>query len=368
MVTDQLRMFLESPPSSSSPEALPPQKPASLNGSHHPVPMDTSAAFPATQSYPHTILTNGLTTLNGQHGPRHVPQQFPTDVFAISEQYEIPEKTPQDSGLGCSGSADALTESAFSEGSDERWPYWAVLDIPPLFDVNGGFDFSLGSGLPRSLSRANKESHQMPAFVTGLSPPPEDVLSDPLLVSLPTVVMHDRLRIKPAMFTESMRRNLILDLLDMGCDADVATKLPSSTVLQNCVRGYFERFHIHLGLFHRHTMNLSQTASPLILAMCAIGALYRLDRKLSAILFCTAESALVMFSSKRDGDSASPSFEADAAGLSSKHTMDASKPLWELQTKVLLAFIATLGGKSAFSRKAIDDIGCKSWQLLDSFL
>lgn len=359
MVTDQLRMFLEPSPSS-SPETLSRQKPASLHESHHPAPTEPPAAFPATQSYPDTTLTDGLTILNGRHGPRDTPQQFPTDVFAASEQYNIPEKTPRDSGLGCSGSAGALPESVLSEGSDERWPYWALLDIPSLFDVNGGFDFSLGSGLPRSLSRANKDSQQMPTFMTGLSPPPEDVMSDPLHVSLPTVVMRDRPRIKPAMFTESMRRNLIFDLMDMGCDADLATKLPSSTVLQNCVRGYFERFDIHLGLFHPHTMNLSQTASPLILAMCAIGALYRLDRKLSAFLFCTAENALGMFSSKRDGDSASPSFEANAAGLLSMQTMDTSKALWELQTKVLLVFIATLGGQSAFSRKAMDGIGCKS--------
>jgi len=93
--------------------------------------------------------------------------------------------------------------------------------------------------------------------------------------------------------------------------------------------------------------------------MCAIGALYRLDRRLSAFLFLTAERAVNMFSFQRDGDSASPSFETQDLETLGKQPMGNFKPVWELQTRVLLVFIATLGGKPTFSRKAVDGIGRK---------
>ncbi|KAJ5950825.1 uncharacterized protein N7479_009238 [Penicillium vulpinum] len=141
-----------------------------------------------------------------------------------------------------------------------------------------------------------------------------------------------------------------------------STAVPSAAVIQNCVRGYFERFHIHYVLFHPHTLNLNQMASPLILVICAIGALYRLDRKLSAFLICMAERALDMLCVKRDGGAATPSFEANATRSSTRQTTTSPKPLWELQTRVLLVFVAAIGGQSAFSRKAIDGIGCKSFQ------
>jgi hypothetical protein len=159
---------------------------------------------------------------------------------------------------------------------------------------------------------------------------------------------------------------MISDLLGLGFDLDIETAVPSATVIQSCVRSYFERFHIHHALFHPHTFNLNQMANPLVLAICAIGALYRLDRKLSAFLFCIAERALDMFSIKRDADAASPSFEEKVISSSIRQTAASPKPLWELQTRVLLVFVATIGGKPAFSRKAIDGIGCKSFLPLSS--
>ncbi|KAJ5986622.1 hypothetical protein N7451_010987 [Penicillium sp. IBT 35674x] len=199
--------------------------------------------------------------------------------------------------------------------------------------MNGGLDFGLGPRLPRSVFRVNKEG-QFPILATGISPPPEDGLPNDQNASIPIVVMRDCPRLKPAMITEGMRQNLISNLLAMGCDTEITTKLPSSTVLQNC-----------------------QLDSPLTLAMCAIGALYRLDRKLSAFLFLTAERAVNMFSVHRDGDSASPSFETQDRETLGKQPMGNFKPVWELQTRVLLVFIATLGGKPMFSRKAVDGIG-----------
>lgn len=268
------------------------------------------------------------------------------------------EKAFQEYGLDCSQSAGPQPECALSEGLNEPSPYWALLDIPPPSNINGGLDFGLGPRLPRSIFSVNKESH-LSFLATGPSPPPENDLHNHQQTSIPTVVMRDCPRLKPAMFTENMRQNLISNLLAMGCDTEITTKIPSSTVLQNCMRGYFERFDIHVGLFHLPTMNVGLLDSPLTLAMCAIGALYRLDRRLSAFFFLTAERAVNMFSFQRDGDSASPSFETQDLEPLDKQPMGNFKPIWELQTRVLLVFIATLGGKPSFSRKAVDGIGRK---------
>ncbi|KAJ5523623.1 hypothetical protein N7513_013167 [Penicillium frequentans] len=285
------------------------------------------------------------------------PQQIATDMFTTTEEYAMHEKAFQDYGLGYSQSAGPQPECALSEGLNEPSPYWALLDIPPPSNINGGLDFGLGPRLPRSVFRVNKES-QFPVLATGISPPPEDGSPNDQTASIPTVVMRDCPRLKPAMITEGMRQNLISNLLAMGCDKEITTKIPSSTVLQNCMRAYFERFDIHVGLFHLPTLNIGQLDSPLTLAMCAIGALYRLDRRLSAFLFLTAERAVNMFSFQRDGDSASPSFETQDLETLGKQPMGNFKPVWELQTRVLV-FIATLGGKPTFSRKAVDGIGRK---------
>jgi hypothetical protein len=308
------------------------------------------------QPYPDICLIDDFTTLNRAHTT--TPQQIPTDIFDTLEDFAMHEEAVQEHGLDCSQSAGPEAQCALSEGLNESSSYWALLDFSPPSNVNGGLDFGLGPRLPLSVFRGNKES-QLPVLATEMSPPAEDALANHQHTSIPTVVMRDCPRLKPAMFTESMRQNLISDLLAMGCDSEITTKLPSSTVLQNCVRGYFERFHIHVGLFHLPTLNIGQLDSPLVLAMCAIGALYRLDRKLSAFLFLTAECAVNLFSFKRDGDSASPSFESQNVGTLGEQSISNSKPVWELQVRILLVFIATLGGKPTFSRKAIDGIGRK---------
>lgn len=348
-------------PSSSNLEAVSPLQSVSLNGSHRRSPTAPSGAFLTPQVSLDPILVNDVALVNGQNDTRKTCQSVSPDAFTAARTYDIFPNTPQIPGLDCSELQNTLTGCGLSAGQNETGSYWSLLDLSPPFDVEDGCNFPLGLRQPRDLSQVANTSKQAPTFLEQLSTPIENIQPDPLSSSLPTIVIRDRPRTKPVIFTEDMRQNMISDLLDLGCGLGVETAFPSATVIQSCVRAYFERFHIHQALFHPHTFNLNQMTNSLVLAICAIGALYRLDRKLSAFLFCIAEKALDMFSLKRDADTASPSFEEKANSSSVRQTTASPKPLWELQTRVLLMFVAAIGGKPAFSRRAIDGIGCKAF-------
>ncbi|CAI7657074.1 unnamed protein product [Penicillium glandicola] len=347
---------IEGSPSISSLEATSPLQTTRLNSNHRHTLAVPPAAFPTPQPCRDAFLNDDLAS-DGQNDQRNLPQQISPDLSTSTKKYDMLEKTLRDSGLDCSEPESALPSCELSEGRDEAEPCWPLLDISLPFDLSGGFDFPLESQIPRNFLHLNNTGQETPAFLQALSPPLVNIQPDPLHAGLPAVVIRDRPRTRSVIFTKDMRLNIISNLLDIGFDEDIGTAVPSATLIQNCLRGYFERFHVHHDLFHPHIFDLNRMASPLILAMCAIGALYRLDRKLSALLFCMAEKTLDMLCLKRDGEAASPSFEAIATSSLAMQTTSSPKPLWELQTRVLLVFVATIGGQSALSRKAIDGIG-----------
>jgi hypothetical protein len=61
-------------------------------------------------------------------------------------------------------------------------------------------------------------------------------------------------------------------------------RFPSTKLLNRFLGGYFVCFHPHYPIFHIPSMVIENTPGPLILAICTIGALYRLDRKHAALL------------------------------------------------------------------------------------
>ena len=56
-------------------------------------------------------------------------------------------------------------------------------------------------------------------------------------------------------------------------------KMPSAQAMQRFITSYFTCFHRHFPVVHLPSLDLRNTPSPLILSLCAIGALYRLSRK-----------------------------------------------------------------------------------------
>ncbi|KAK1709486.1 hypothetical protein BDP67DRAFT_441442 [Colletotrichum lupini] len=60
---------------------------------------------------------------------------------------------------------------------------------------------------------------------------------------------------------------------------DISKDIPPLKACQSFLSSYVECFHCHLPLVHLQTISHGDIPSPLILAMCSIGALYRLDRR-----------------------------------------------------------------------------------------
>ncbi|KAF2502680.1 hypothetical protein BU16DRAFT_16843 [Lophium mytilinum] len=118
------------------------------------------------------------------------------------------------------------------------------------------------------------------------------------------------------------------------------TPLPSAKDIQRFVTSYINCFHRHLPIIHFASFDLHTTPSPLTFAVCAIGALYRLDRKWSKSLYQLATQMLEANSIPNMlGASLAPS------------------PLWIAQTRTLLAVFGMFGDKPAIAKAMISKLG-----------
>ncbi|CCF37297.1 AmdA [Colletotrichum higginsianum] len=68
--------------------------------------------------------------------------------------------------------------------------------------------------------------------------------------------------------------------------------LPSKYTLSRCLEGYFRGFAIHLPFLHAVTFSAASTAPELLLALSAIGALYRFEPALAYGLYDVAQSLI----------------------------------------------------------------------------
>ncbi|KPM40143.1 Maleylacetate reductase [Neonectria ditissima] len=131
------------------------------------------------------------------------------------------------------------------------------------------------------------------------------------------------------------------DLNERLISPGAAHAIPSRKICQGFLSSYVECFNGHLPIIHLHTLCLKTTPSPLFLAMCGIGALYRLDRRRAGRLFDTATQAIgpIPASCKRGA----PPME--------------DFPLWLVQAKLLLTFYAMLGGDGDLASSTVSEIG-----------
>jgi hypothetical protein len=136
---------------------------------------------------------------------------------------------------------------------------------------------------------------------------------------------------------QEMRRDMQSRLSASECSE---TPIPSAKDIQKFVLSYITCFHRHLPIIHFASFDIQTTPSPLTFAVCAIGALYRLDRKWSSSLFQLATQMLEVCSiPTMPGASLAPS------------------PLWIAQTRILLSIFGMFGGKPAIARAGISRLG-----------
>ncbi|KAK7543476.1 fungal-specific transcription factor domain-containing protein [Phyllosticta citricarpa] len=115
---------------------------------------------------------------------------------------------------------------------------------------------------------------------------------------------------------------------------------PDQNELQKFVECYVSCFHRHLPLIHFASLKLEATPSPLVLAICCIGALYRLERRRAEAL-C---------------DLASTQIEAVIAESRSRGTLEPA-PLWAVQGLLLLSMYGIYSGRSAPTMATIERMG-----------
>jgi len=133
--------------------------------------------------------------------------------------------------------------------------------------------------------------------------------------------------------------------------------IPNANVIQKSIQSYLDCFHPHLPIFHVPTMDLASMPSPLVLSMCAIGALYRLERKTAGLLFTIAELALqnsLPESKVLELQTVSDNFFSSTRNQSNSAS---TSPTWVVQCRLLLTFFAVFCWDSAVIRKASERLG-----------
>ena len=160
------------------------------------------------------------------------------------------------------------------------------------------------------------------------------------LARLPRLIRERRCDHRPIIIDQDARTALLSDLRTRLPLCNVEVEIPNPQRLQSFIRQFFNGFHSHLPIFHVPTFDVVKTPSPLVLAMCSIGALYHLERRTASCLRRLANDAL---------------HQTHTSRLNHKPT-DA-RALWEVQCKLLTMSCAAFGGDSATAASALEDIG-----------
>lgn len=120
------------------------------------------------------------------------------------------------------------------------------------------------------------------------------------------------------------------------------TLMPTLMDLQQSFSGYLEGFHRHFPIIHLHSFDPYTIPSPLIMAMCSIGAQYRLRREKAKNLFVLAGTM---------------SSNALRNGLPIVNGNPEPAPLWVMQTRTLLALSGMFSGMTSVVLRTVENLG-----------
>lgn len=102
---------------------------------------------------------------------------------------------------------------------------------------------------------------------------------------LPVLLSGERVAYPSLTLDNSTYLSIQADLTGRLGASHAKAGLPPVKLLQGFLSGYISSFHTHLRIIHLQTFDPRTTPSPLVLAMCSIGALYRLDRRRARHLY-----------------------------------------------------------------------------------
>lgn len=143
------------------------------------------------------------------------------------------------------------------------------------------------------------------------------------------------------MFDDSIYRSICGDLqARLNREEWDQNKLPNAQELEKFLESYICCFHRHFPVVHIPSLDLESAPSPLTLAICCVGAMYRLDRRRADILY----------------DLASPLLHS-AVAASRKVRPPSPSPLWAVQGCLLLAMYAVFSGRPALVLSNLEKTG-----------
>ncbi|KAF2707453.1 hypothetical protein K504DRAFT_383718 [Pleomassaria siparia CBS 279.74] len=144
-------------------------------------------------------------------------------------------------------------------------------------------------------------------------------------------------------FNEAARRNICEDARSRLPTGELVEALfPSADDLNHFFSAYMQSFHRHFPILHLSSLDVSETPSPLIFAICSIGAQYRLARQKAKNLFALAGTM---------------SSYALRAGLPITMGIPKPGPLWIMQTRLLLSLCGMFSGKTNVVMRTVENLG-----------
>lgn len=169
----------------------------------------------------------------------------------------------------------------------------------------------------------------------------------------------------PIRLTNETCEKLLKDLSGQVSPGIMKLMTSFATVLyERCLQRYFAIFNTHSPLFHLPSLDLDKVPAPLVLGMCAIGAIYRMERKIAAIFYNAAHQSLENISSLSSGRG--PPLQGLLLQdwikpVEEKVDESSTHPLWISQTKLLLAMFESFSGDPELSKMAIHRVGFFVW-------
>lgn len=160
--------------------------------------------------------------------------------------------------------------------------------------------------------------------------------------SLPRV-MREKVATPPKLtIDDAVHDSLLRDIRGRVKEELDDTAIPKAKELERLIEAYIKCFHCHFPIVHFASLDFSTAPGPLILSICAIGALYRLERRRAVQFHNLASSALHSAVSSHPSGSTAPA---------------AARPLWVVQSCLLLSMYAAFSGQPAAVLSTVEKMG-----------
>ncbi|KAL3485008.1 hypothetical protein BJX62DRAFT_243399 [Aspergillus germanicus] len=160
----------------------------------------------------------------------------------------------------------------------------------------------------------------------------------------------------PILTVTSQQRERLLQALSLCHSSDVSSSLPSCHSLTRFINGFLDGFYPHLPMVHMPTFRISDCEPDVLLAMCALGAQYRLENRKAVILFNAARDLLQQRARRQEGpapDGISRTADQQVYTLS-HHTSQYRKTMDEARCAFLLIAFAAWQCDKKIAREAFD--------------